>query len=111
MKKYLTIIGLFMLFFAKAQNQRLNIVPPSPEAAAFTKYGDVPVSFYTGVPQIEVPIYTITEGDIEVPITLSYHASGIRVDEEASWVGLGWTLNAGGVIARTVRGKDDFFQG
>ncbi|WP_020532998.1 RHS repeat domain-containing protein [Flexithrix dorotheae] len=85
-----------------------EIIPPSPEAAAFVKYADIPVNTYNGLPNISIPIYTIQVKDITVPIDLSYHASGIKVNEEASWVGLGWALNAGGVISRTVMGKDDF---
>jgi len=42
-----------------------------------------------------------------VPVSLSYHASGIRVQETAGWAGLGWALNAGGVITRTVQGAPD----
>ncbi|MCB9275770.1 MAG: caspase family protein [Lewinellaceae bacterium] len=38
---------------------------------------------------------------------LSYHASGVKVGEPASWVGLGWSLNAGGRVMRTVMGKPD----
>ncbi len=85
-----------------------KVVPPSPNAAALGKYGDVPVGLYTGIPNISVPLYTVQYKDITIPISLSYHAGGIRVDEEASRVGLGWVLNAGGVISRTIRGGDDF---
>ncbi len=79
----------------------------SPNAASLGKYADIPVSYHTGVPEISVPIYTIQEGSLSVPISLSYHSSGIRVDEVASWVGLGWSLNAGGMITRTVQGGPD----
>jgi len=82
-------------------------VPPSPNAASLGKYGDIPVGLYSGVPNINVPIWQITEGDLTIPISLSYYASGIKVEQDASWVGLGWSLNAGGVITRTVRGRPD----
>ncbi len=79
----------------------------SPTAASLGKYADIPVSYHTGIPQISVPIYTIKEGSLTVPISLSYHAGGMKVQEAASWVGAGWALNAGGVITRTVIGGPD----
>lgn len=61
----------------------------------------------TGVPDISIPIYTIRLGAFELPVRLSYHASGIRVNDVASTVGLGWTLDAGGCISRSVNGAPD----
>jgi len=84
-----------------------NVIPPSPNAASLGKYADWPVSFYTGVPQIGIPIYDLKGRSLSVPISLSYHASGIKVGENASSVGLGWALQAGGVITRSVRGIAD----
>lgn len=85
----------------------VSIIPPSPTAAALGKYADVPVSLSTGIPQISVPIYTVQSNGLQVPISLSYHAGGIKVEEIASYVGLGWSLLAGGMISRTVIGKPD----
>jgi YD repeat-containing protein len=87
------------------------VIPPSPNVQAMQKYGDIPVSAYTGVPNISIPLYTIKFHDISVPISISYHASGIKVAEEASQVGLGWVLNAGGSISRKIVGMDDFISG
>lgn len=33
-----------------------KIIPPSPEARSFVKYDEIPVSYSTGTPNIEVPI-------------------------------------------------------
>lgn len=84
---------------------KVNIA--SPNAAALGKYVDIPVSNHTGIPQTNIPLYTLQEGPLSLPISLSYHAGGIKLNEMAGWVGLGWSLNAGGVITRTVRGTPD----
>ncbi|MCS2956437.1 hypothetical protein NXX53_03005 [Bacteroides salyersiae] len=82
---------------------------PSPEAYALMQYEAIPVSTYTGVPSVNIPIYTIQVGNYSLPISLNYHASGIKVAQEASWVGLGWSLSAGGAISRSICGNDDEF--
>ncbi|OKS85676.1 RHS repeat domain-containing protein [Mucilaginibacter polytrichastri] len=87
--------------------QQNNVISPSPTAASLGKYADWPVSLYSGTPEINISLYTMSSGKLSVPVSLSYHASGIKVDEYASWVGLGWSLNGGGVITRTVRGLPD----
>ncbi len=84
-----------------------NPIPPSPEAQAFMKYGIYPVDYSTGVPKIEIPLYQIKAGKLSLPISLSYHASGIKINELAGSSGLGWTLNAGGAISRVINGFED----
>lgn len=84
-----------------------NYTQPAPNAASLGKYVDYPVGYYTGTPEISIPIFELKDGAAKLPVSLSYHASGIRVSEIASWVGLGWNLNATGMIIRTVRGAPD----
>ena len=79
----------------------------TPEAAAFKKYGEVPVNGYTGAADISIPLYTIKCKDVEIPIVLRYDASGIKVEQEASWVGLGWNLMVGGCINYVCAGAHD----
>jgi YD repeat-containing protein len=52
-------------------------------------------------------LYTLEEGKISVPITLAYHASGFRPDVHPGWVGMGWTLSAGGMVTRIVHDRID----
>lgn len=84
-----------------------KIFPPSPNASSLEKYAQIPVSNYTGTPNISIPIWNIQLQDFNLPIGLSYHASGIKVAENASWVGLGWALNAGGLVTRSVVNLED----
>jgi hypothetical protein len=112
MKKIFTLIAVlsisaYTLYAQPINNQIKDVVMPAPNAASLGKYGDIPVSYYTGVPNIGVPIYTLTDGPVSLPISLSYHAGGMKVGEPVSWVGLGWSLQAGGMITRTVQGRAD----
>ena len=84
-----------------------TIVPPAPEVASMMKFVTIPVSPFTGQPNIDLPIYTLREGSIEIPISIRYHGGGIKVNENAGILGLGWSLNAGGCISRTVYGFPD----
>ena len=84
-----------------------GVLPPTPQAAALARYGEHPVDLSTGLVDISVPVYTIRLGDFELPVTLSYHASGIKVTDMSTSVGLGWVLNAGGAISRSICGAPD----
>jgi YD repeat-containing protein len=86
-----------------------KLAPPTPEVAGFAKYGDIPVGHYTGTPDISIPLYTIEESGLQVPIVLRYHASGILVEQESTWVGLGFDLTVGGGITRITQGEWDGF--
>ncbi len=110
MKVYHFILVLTVCFTHKFFGQELpEVIGRSPEAAEFLKYGNYPVNLSTGVPNISIPLYTVQSGDYQLPITLNYHASGIKVNQEASWVGLGWNLSAGAQIVLEVRdGPDEY---
>ena len=107
--------ALIMSYFADNANAQQtppdqyikSISPVTPNAASLGQYGDVPVSMYTGIPNIQIPIYQIQAGDITIPVNLSYHSGGVKVEDYCSWIGTGWSLNAGGVINREQRGDPD----
>lgn len=86
-----------------------SLIPPSPEAAALGKFGIFPVTYYTGMPAISIPITEIKTTKLDLPISLDYNYNGYRPSDPATWAGLGWTLNAGGVITRVVKGLPDDF--
>lgn len=106
---YSIILGVTFPVLAQDQTDfNINVFPPSPEAGNLGVYAEIPVGYDTGVPNIDIPIWNISVGQaFKLPISLSYHASGIKTNQDASWVGLGWVLNAGGVISTTTIGQPD----
>lgn len=119
MKARVFILGLLLTFGAialKAQDNNFslnptldNITPPSPNASALLKFGSIPVGPSTGIPSVSIPIYSFENrvSGLKLNVSLDYHAGGVRVGEIGSNVGIGWALNAGGVVSRTMRGLPD----
>lgn len=104
------IIALLFLFCCGNLSAQLDLVPrviSAPNTASLGMYGDIPVGYYTGIPDIHIPLYDLELDGMKIPLSLSYHASGVRVGQDAGWVGMGWTLNAGGCIVNGVRGWSD----
>jgi hypothetical protein len=93
----------------RAQIPKEPVSVTSPNAASLGLYGEVPVSFFTGMPNIELPLHTLQAGKLAVPVSLSYHASGFQPDAHPGWVGMGWNLSAGGAISRSVNDMPDDF--
>ena len=88
-----------------------NIIAPSPTVASLMKFEEIPVSNYTGIPEISIPLFgsKLANGN-NFDVKLSYHAANVDLVDRnivASDVGLGWSLMAGGTISRTVRGMPD----
>lgn len=80
--------------------------PSQPEFNSFTPIGTSDmVNLSTGDFNYNIPIMDVGG----YPLNLAYD-SGITMDQEASWVGLGWNLNVG-QINRQVRGIPDDFKG
>lgn len=102
---WMLMLGVYSIALAQIPSIPKAIL--SPNAANLGIYGEIPVSHFTGTPSIRIPLYELETNHLNIPITLSYHASGVRPDQRPSWVGLGWSLNAGGLISRTVKGQPD----
>lgn len=103
----LIFCGFVLSTHAQNSGQDSYVKFQAPTVASFMKYIDHPVGLFHGNPEISHLLYTLKDGAVELPITLQYNASGIKVTEEASQVGLGWNLSAGGMIVQNAVGKLD----
>jgi len=84
-----------------------DMLPHSPEAEAMVKSTALPVTLYSAMPNVSVPVYEIKTKNFDIPITLSYNYNGFKPAEVASFVGLGWSVSGGGVITRMVKSLVD----
>jgi len=101
---FLTI--LIINICAPCMTYALTSGPTQPEARSFQPAGTSDmVDLFSGDFKYNIPLLDI-DG---YPVNLNY-ASGSGMDDEASWVGLGWNVNVG-AINRQVRGVPDDMAG
>lgn len=80
--------------------------PTQPEMQSFQSVNNANmVDLFTGDFSYNIPLMDVGG----YPVNISYR-SGISMDQEASWVGLGWNINPG-TITRNMRGLPDDFNG
>lgn len=111
-RRLLKVVSVFMalnllaeIFFPTAV-YALSGGPSQPEVQSFEPVGTTEmVNLSSGDFTYNIPLLDV-EG---YPINISYH-SGITMDQEATWVGLGWNINPG-VVNRNMRGLPDDFRG
>jgi len=116
-RKHARIIAAFLLLEIVLDvgipsiSYALTSGPNQPEFSSFEPVATTNmVNEFTGdftynIPLLEVP----GPHGSSYPLSLSYH-SGVNQEEEASWVGYGWTLNPG-AINRNTRGFPDDMNG
>lgn len=96
---------------AYAQSTYTNYVPDlfpkAPETSTLESVNSIEVSKYTGLPDITIPLWSLSSGDLSVNMEMKYHAQGIKVEDKAGPMGLKWALSGGGRISRIIRGIPD----
>lgn len=99
MKHILTLLISMFAIISHAQ-QMVPTDIPTPNASDLGRYGNTPISYYTGAPDISIPIYEMRVKDAVLPISLRHDATGVLMNTLPGWTGHNWTLLAGGAITR-----------
>ena len=105
--KYRIILFLVAILGVSLYGQVVTPNNPSSTLNNYGKYADIVPNLYTGAQVIPIDLAQLKEGPLSIGVSLHYHASGLRANELASSVGLGWILNCGGVITRSIRQLPD----
>lgn len=83
--------------------------PSQPETQTFEPIGTTQmVDAFSGDFNYNIPLFNLPGPNGGYPVNIAYHA-GVTMDDEASWVGLGWNINVGS-LTRSMRGLPDEFE-
>jgi len=115
MKKVILVLFTVLLAAAvQGQNPLDNfginpnsLIDPNPDVYSLGKFGFMENNKYTGSPNVNIPLYTVVFEGKKLPINLIYSNNGLKVAEEASWVGFGWSLTSNAVITRVINDGND----
>ncbi|MBO9573789.1 MAG: hypothetical protein J7497_16505, partial [Chitinophagaceae bacterium] len=93
-------------YVEKQEDEQPENGPGQPEMQAFSSVNNANmVDLFSGDFSYNIPLLDVGG----YPVNLSYR-SGVSMDQESSWVGLGWNINPG-TVNRNLRGLPDEFDG
>ncbi len=87
--------------------QESGVWPESPQARAIRQAEMPAPAMLTGACEFDVPLYTLSVGDVSIPLSLHYRSNGIRVDDDPQPVGYGWILSPALRVSRQIMGRPD----
>lgn len=108
---------LFLLFlllpigkgFSQEQLVNYEVHRPSVNAEQFNIGASIETSLSKGQPSVSIPLFELQGKGYNLPISLMFYGGDVNSETEASNIGLGWSLMAGGCITATVKDKEDDF--
>lgn len=112
-KSKVLILFLFLLIMAgKGFSQsefNYEVCRPSINSEQFNIGASIETALSKGQPSITIPLFELQGKGYNLPISLVFYGGDVNCETEASTVGLGWSLMAGGCITTTIRGTEDSF--
>lgn len=108
--KFLAVLFLLLIVESTIHatvSYALTTGPHQPEYISYEEPGATDmVNLLTGDFSFSLPILDVPGPDGGFSVPLTYNA-GIGLEQEASWVGLGWTLNVGAITRNIIQYPDD----
>src|SRR5438128_12587154 len=94
---FIFLISFCLQFFSLQSALALTSGPTQPEAQNFQPAGaNDMVDLFTGDFSYNIPLFELPGPNGGYPFNLSYQ-SGVTMDQEAGWVGLGWNFGPGSI--------------
>lgn len=107
MKFYILSLLISQLTFPAIAQVAPDIIRPSVNAEQFSIAVKAESALSQGQLSVNIPLLELKGIGYDLPVSLTFYIGDVTFCTEASPVGLGWSLMAGGVITKTIRGTDD----
>jgi len=100
----ITALLINSLIILNAQNDQslTPSIPSSPQAEAIKRFGEFGISYFTGVPEISIPLYEINHRGYSLPFTLKYNPQPLKPGYNYDVFGNGWGLSVNSCISRII---------
>ena len=113
MGKAVSLIAALLLSCASSFGQDAitplneDIIGPQPASNQYKRFETPQPTLSTGTVNFPVNLYTVSAGEVVIPISLCYKTQGIKVYDDPYPCGYGWALLPSLRITRTVMGRAD----
>lgn len=105
---------LFLLFLllttGKGFSQEIfknEVHRPSVNAEQFNIGASIKTSLSKGQSSVRIPLFELQGKGYNLPISLMFYGGDVNCQTDASTIGLGWSLMAGGSITATIKDRAD----
>ncbi|MBE9599468.1 hypothetical protein [Pedobacter sp. MC2016-24] len=106
---FFTILWMGIIASVNGQNMQ-SLAPPiptSPQAVSIMQHGEFGINYYTGIPNISIPLYTIDHYGYKLPVALSYYPQPVKPGYNYDVYGHGWGLSINSCVSRTIKALPD----
>ena len=106
-KSCILAVFISLLSISSFAQVEADIHRPSINAEQFGFALKAEAALNKGQLSVNIPLMTLKGKGYDLPISLTFYSGDVTTTTEASPIGLGWALMAGGVVAVTIKGRDD----
>lgn len=100
-------LALLLLPISTYSQIEEDIIRPSANAQQFGIAAKAETALSKGQVSLNIPLMELKGKGYDLPISISFYSGDITTTTEASSIGLGWGLMAGGVITKIIKGTED----
>jgi YD repeat-containing protein len=105
----ITLLLSLVAISSRAQHMQ-SLAPPiptSPQATSIKQHGDFEINYFTGVPDISIPLYEVNHCGYKIPLSIKYSPQPLKPGYNYDVFGHGWGLSINSCVSRTIKSLPD----